>query len=174
MQTLVPIQSLASPFLSSWIKHQDPLTDKLQAFTGTTELHVLVQQWQATSWWDKYVLLIQDEQIFQREIIMKSQDKAYWYARTIIPESCYQVQPDFFKRLEHESIRSLIFDNQEVERVTFSNYPINQSCLEFHWIKYYLPYVEGILWVRVSELLFLNTHSFYLLEILLPELEQLA
>lgn len=174
MQNIVPIISEQPIPLSHWIHHQGPLTDKLQASVGTTALKVLSQQWQSASYWEKQVLLLKNQQVFQREILMTSQDKVYWYAKTIIPQSCYQLDTKFFQRLENESIRTLIFDTKEVHKANRIVYPIDDTCLEFYWLKHYLPESSGIFWVRFSELVFLNTSSFYLVEILLPELEQLG
>ena len=84
------------PTLSSWIHYQQSLTDKLQQATGSANIVLLSQQWVKPSWWDKYLLMIDDPVIFQREITMQSQDVAYWYAKTLIPQQCYDLNPDFF------------------------------------------------------------------------------
>ena len=157
--------------LIPWLRHPHSLTDKLQSLKSSISLQLLFQQWIKPTWWDKYVLSIEDEFIFQREIIMESQHVAYWYARAIIPKSCYDLDQMFFKRLEKESIRNLIFDSQEVHRVDFIAYPVDKECIEFHWANKHLSGVQGKLWVRFAEFSFQNKASFYLLEILSPELE---
>lgn len=157
--------------LSPWIHHQDPLTDKLQAEKGEIQLQLLQQSWQRPDWWTVNLLSITDNLVYQREIIMRSQGVACWYARTIIPESCYRYGEKLFKRLEQESVRNLIFDNAEVHKVQRLSYPVDANCQEFYWVKKHLPNVKGTLWVRYSELSYKNSASFYLLELLLPELE---
>ena len=160
------------PTLSSWIHYQQSLTDKLQQATGSANIVLLSQQWVKPSWWDKYLLMIDDPVIFQREITMQSQDVAYWYAKTLIPQQCYDLNPDFFNRLQQESVRNLVFDCEQVKRVQMLSYPVDINCIEYSWAKKYLPKLETELWVRYSEYSFLDQESFYLLEILLPELAQ--
>lgn len=160
--------------LKDWREYQDSLTDKLQSAKGSVQLELLAQQWIKPTWWDKYLLQISDEFIFQREIMMKHLDIEYWYARTIIPKKCYNLNPDFFKRLEKESIRNLIFNNDKVHRVTMINYPVDDQCIELFWVKKHLKRVESGVWARLSEFSFEHLESFYLIELLFPELEGVA
>lgn len=158
--------------LDQWLKHDKPITDKLLDLTGDAELEVLSLEWGPSRWWDNYALQI-SEDIFQREIFMRSKERIYWYARSVIPRSCWEVAPYFFQRLEQESIRHLIFDEPQVELIERVIYPINDQCLEFHWVKKYLCALQGTLWVRLAKFSFRKTHSFYLIEILFPELKEL-
>lgn len=160
--------------LSEWIHYQDSLTDKLKAITGTIDLELLAQHWVSSSWWDSYILNLKEEQVFQREILMRSQNIEYWYARTIIPYSCYRLNPHFFNRLEKESVRNLIFNTNEVNLVNRICYPVDQRCIEYFWVKKYMTQIEGTLWVRLAEFSFSELESFYLIEILLPELEKIS
>jgi chorismate lyase len=158
--------------LDAWLNHDKSITDKLIQLTGEAELEVLSQQWISAKWWDIHVFLIK-EPIFQREIFMKSKERVYWYARTVIPQSCYRLESDFFKRLEHESIRNLIFNEPKVSLVQKVVYPINPQCIEFHWISNYLNNLHDILWVRLAEYSFTGSSSFYLIEILFPDVRWL-
>jgi chorismate--pyruvate lyase len=160
-------------FLNEWREHQYSLTDKLEQKTGSSSLNLLAQEWVRPSWWDRYLLGIKDESMLQREIIMQHQSQSYWYARTIIPKPCYEQHADFFKRLQQESLRELLFHNPKVQRLQFINYPVDRHCLEFYWVKKYLPAVEDLLWVRLAEFS-LKPFSFYLIEILLPQLQELS
>ena len=160
--------------LKDWRVHQHSLTDKLQALKGSTQLELISQQWIRPTWWDTYLLQINDELIFQREIMMKHQDTDYWYARTIIPQKCYNANPEFFKRLEKESIRNLIFEGNQVQRVTMISYPVDNQCLEFYWVKKNRRTIDGIIWVRLAEFTFEYAESFFLAELLLPELENVS
>ena len=102
--------------LRDWREHQYSLTDKLQEAKGSIQLELISQSWIKPTWWDSYLLQINDELIFQREIMMKHHGTEYWYARAIIPQKCYNLNPEFFKRLGKESIRNLIFnDNNNLE-----------------------------------------------------------
>lgn len=161
-------------FLRDWRDFQYSLTDRLQVAKGDTELEIISQGWIKSTWWDNYLLKINDDLVFQREICMKYSGLEYWYARSIIPSICYNLEPEFFKRLEKESIRNLIFDNNQVDRVQMINYPIDHQCIEFHWVKRHLKNIDGILWLRLAEYSFLKSASFYLVEILLPELENVS
>jgi len=157
--------------LSPWIHYKESLTDQLERLKGSVDLEVLSQDWVATSWWDRLVLQINPQLILQREIMMRSQGVAYWYARTVIPYHCYTVNPKFFQRLEKESIRNLIFGSEEVQRIHFMSYPVDHQCIEFYWVKKYMVQLVKTLWVRYTEYSYQEIGSFYLMEILLPELE---
>lgn len=156
-----------------WLQHNQPITDKLISLTGAAQLELCSQQWTSATFWDVYFLNISEKNIFQREILMKSHEQVYWYARTIIPESCYELEPDFFKRLYHESIRNLIFNEHKVTWIQRKIYPINAQCLEYYWVKQYLSPQPDILWARITEFSFQKKGAFYLLEILFPQLEEL-
>lgn len=173
VQKILKIALPEPALLRIWLHYQQPLTDKLLQSTGSAELAVLEQGWRAPGWWDKYLLQVNDSKLFQREIIMQSHGQVYWYARTLIPKSCYSVQPEFFERLQRESLRHLIYDNPDVTRVGMVHYPVNHHCLEYYWVKKHMPYCAETLWVRMSEFTFMQDQSFYLMEILMPELEQI-
>lgn len=160
--------------LAPWCEHSLSLTDKLKEITGSVQLKLLSQEWTAASWWDKYVLDMTESTIFAREILMSHQEINYWYARSVIPKACYMLDPLFFNRLQHESIRNLIFDEQRVVRTDMVCYPINSQCIEFYWVNKYLNdknrAVCEPLWVRLVEYSFQQQGTFYLIEILFPEL----
>ena len=159
--------------LEAWLHYDKPITDKLQKLTGDAQLELLSQGWINSTAWDAHVLHVQ-EPVLQREIFMKSRFKVYWYARAVIPQSCYDLEPVFFNRLERESIRNLVFDEPKVRLVQKIVYPVNAQCPEFQWIKKQLSSVQEILWVRLAEFSFLQAGSFYLIEILFPDLQELT
>ncbi|QLZ69247.1 chorismate lyase [Legionella sp. PC1000] len=171
--SIFTISAQSSEQLSKWLNYQDSLTDKLQQIKGDAQVELISQYWRNTDWWDNNFLQIQDKLVFQREIIMKSHNVAYWYARSIIPKKCYDLDPTFFGRLENESIKNLIFKEDRVHRVQSINYPIDQQCLEFYWVKRNLDSIDDVLWVRLAEFLFQQKEAFYLAEIMLPELESI-
>ncbi len=167
------VKSNESEFLAEWRDHAGSLTDKLNAVSGSTELNVVLQDWTYTNWWERYFLKIKENNVFLREIIMKSSGVEYWYARTVIPQKCHDENKDFFKRLEQESIRNLIFGEDSVKRLNMICYPIGSENIEYHWINKYITVSGGSLWVRLAEYS-RNNSSFYLIEILLPELENIS
>lgn len=157
-----------------WVGHQDSLTDKLKKSKGSVELKLISQKWVQPTWWDSFSLKIKDKLLFEREIIMSSQNIDYWYARTIIPQKCFDLDPIFFQRLKNESIRNLIFTGDIVQRVQMIDYPINNQCIEYYWIKKHINTFEDSFWVRLAEFSVHQSESFYLMEILLPELENVS
>jgi chorismate lyase len=171
---ITPFKAQCSKQFLEWISYQNPLTDKLQKAKGEATLEFLSQEWKKTDEWSHTLLEIHDELVFQREIIMKSHGVTYWYARSIIPKRCYDIDPSFFDRLQQESIKYLIFGNEQVLRINFVTYPIDSDAFELSWVKKYIENIEGILWVRISEFSFQNLASFYLIEIMLPELGEIA
>ena len=58
-----------------------------------------------------------------------------------------------------------------MHRVQFMVYPIDKQSIEFYWVNKFIPDFEGCAWVRLAEFSIQNSASFFLLEILLPELE---
>lgn len=171
LSAIVPIEDSES--LKEWREYEFSLTEKLEKIAGTTQLVLLSQAWQKISWWDRYLLNLQDHFVFSREIFIRSNEKEYWYARTLIPQKCYDLNPSFFQRLERESVKNLIFGEESVVRLKRVSYRIDAQCIEFHWVSKYLNLASLPLWVRFTEYLFQKTESFYLIEILLPELENL-
>ncbi|MBI2786919.1 MAG: chorismate lyase [Legionella longbeachae] len=173
LHSIFAVNAQSSEQLAQWLYYRDSLTDKLLKIKGEVDLELISQEWVNADWWDKNLLKIQDELVFQREIIMKSQGISYWYARSIIPTQCYNLDPIFFDRLKNESIKNLIFNNGSVQRIHSITYPVDQQCVEFYWVKKYVDSVESILWVRLAEFSFQQSESFYLAEIMLPELESI-
>ena len=169
----IDAQIQVAPGLRDWLYTVKSLTDKLYTQYGSADLTVLSQKWLSPNWWDQHMLGIYETKLLQREILMKSKQVPYWYARSIIPASCYMLNPDFFERLQHESIRNLIFDNEQVERVEMITYSVNQFCLEWYWVSKYVPAIDTPIWLRLIEYRFLSQQSFYVLELLLPELESI-
>lgn len=160
-------------FLKKWRECEESLTDKLKNATGSADLELVFQNWIKSTWWDNNILQIRNDRIFLREIIMKNRGVDCWYARTIIPQRCFNLNTDFFKRLEQESIRNLIFGESKVQRLNMICYPVNGGCIEYYWVKKYIKSMPELLWVRLAEYSFLNKEHFYLIEILLPELESI-
>lgn len=159
--------------IDEWIHYDASLTDKLELLSGDAKVELLSQRWSLPQWWDIHQLNI-NEQIFEREIFMKSYGQIFWYARTVLPKSCYDLDPTFFNRLEKESIRHLIFNEAKVERINRSTYPIDKHCLEFYWIKKYSAHIPDSFAVRCTHLLFQKTKNFYLIEILFPTLQRFS
>jgi chorismate--pyruvate lyase len=166
------LKALCSNHLLEWLHYQSPLTDKLCQEKGEAQLELIAQHWKKPDFWSKNLLNIQDVSIFQREILMKSNQIIYWYARSFIPKKCYDLEPDFFNRLKKESIKNLIFEEDQVQRINSINYPINKECVEFYWVTKYINRRSDILWVRLNEYSYQKKQSFYLIEILFPQLEE--
>jgi chorismate--pyruvate lyase len=160
--------------LSSWLTHDSSLTEKLRAETGNARIEVLEQRWVFPDWWDKNVLKMSPEAVFHREIIMWSNERPCWYARTIIPYECYQRDTLFFNRLESENLGQLIYNNPNVKRTSLLNYPINSQSLEYHWLDRFQHQDAQYLWVRLSTLTLHHSFHFYLVEIFLPGLSEVS
>lgn len=157
-----------------WVNYKQSLTDKLRDMHGDAQIELLSQHWVRTDFWSKSLLDVRDHSVFQREILMKSHDIPYWYARTIIPQRCYDLDTEFFGRLRKESVKNLIFNMEQVKRVNSINYPVDDQCVEFYWVKKYIPTIRDVLWVRIAEFSFMEKESFYLVEIMFPELGEIT
>lgn len=168
------IDTEVPPRLAAWLSCVEPLTDKLKVLTGNACIKLCSQLWTASTWWDRYFLHIDEDSIFQREILMQSNQSTFWYARTVIPQSCYEVESDFFDRLEQESIRNLIYNESRVALTQRMIYSINAQCMEYCLVKNVVSVLPETLWVRLTEFNFQKSSSFYLLEVLFPQLEDLG
>ncbi|KTC78316.1 chorismate--pyruvate lyase family protein [Legionella brunensis] len=156
--------------LLPWLTHELSLTDKLKDECGEASLSVLNQRWEQPNWWDKFVLGLSGKKVIHREIIMSACDTPCWYARTIIPDHCYQANPPFYDRLQKESLGVIVFNTPAVKRNQMIHYPINVSCLEYHWFPSVLTEENSRLWVRLSIFSLAHNATFHLVEILLPGL----
>lgn len=154
--------------LYDWLNYKFSLMDKLQEKVGETSLSVLNQRWQRPTWWDQFVLGIKEAQVIHRNSIISAKDLACWFARTIIPNSCYLANKSFFDRLSQESLGKLVFNTVGLKRSEVFFYPINASCLEYYWLPPALKEATKSLWLRLSVFCFNEKENFYLVEIFLP------
>ncbi len=164
--------------LISWLTWTQSLTEKLRLCAGDASLHVLKHQWEACDDWDKSVLNLHDARAIHREILMRAHQVPCWYARTILPEKTILADEALFDRLKNESLGQLIFQSGRVERCSIKHHVIKPTSLEWAWLPtdVFLNTASGLpihLWCRLSEFaLIASGHRFYLLEVLLPGLEQ--
>lgn len=157
--------------LLPWLTHSESLTEKLVKRTSMpVQLQVLSQQWGAVDSWEKTTLAIQEDRILRREILMLAGGKPCWYARTLIPHTVYEVAPEKFSRLAHESLGQIIFSDAAIHRVLLGYYPIIATSHESWWLRGVASESTDRHWVRFSEISVFSQYQFYLIEILLPEL----
>ena len=165
--------------LLPWLTRDTSLTDHLFALTGEASLQLVSHLWLRSDWWDQYVLSIKQQTLLRREIVMISQKTPCWYARTIAEESTYQAYPEFFARLEHGSLNTLLFKEQLAVRESKVIYSVTKDNLEFYWIKQALSHLhypatilplDCELWGRRSRFLIDGQAPFYLIEFFLPGL----
>ena len=162
------------PCILSWLTYKNSLTDRLNShLKKPARLQRLCQHWTAPSWWDCHVLAIQKESVLHRDIIMWAEEKACWYARTILPISTYHAARSIFDRLENESLGQLIFNEPMIKRIDMLHYAVNKGSLEYFWLKKSLLDVEVLedeYWLRLSSFVVKDAFPFFLVEILLPDL----
>ena len=157
----------------NWLVHPDSITDRLIEKAGEASLMVLAQGFERACAWDKKIFNDVIDKVWCREIVMFAQGEAYWYARTIIPETTYANNQDFFDQLKIQSLGTLIFNSPIVQRKTLTSYVINEKMHEYQWIPESVkPYPTQPLWVRLSHLILHEHFPFYLVEILLPAAER--
>lgn len=173
-QTLLTANAPQPKQLLDWLYCPTSLTEKLQRLTGHAEPELVHQQWVNRTWWDAFLLGCVCKKVFQREILMQSNQHYFWYARTIISEYCYQQHPHFFDRLKKESVKHLIFHNPDIQVNNRVIYSINPQCLEYFWVKRYVPVLANVLWVRLTTFSYRQKGQFFLCEIFLPELERIS
>jgi chorismate lyase len=155
-----------------WLTYVELLTEKLYNQAGNTSMSVLNQSQTTATWWDRYVLKLDFEAVFHREIVTSAWEKPCWYARTIIPMTTYKSHKLLFDKLRFESLGKLIFGNNKIKRESLEYYSINKQDIEFQWLTRDLYKESEILWVRRSVFYLPTNAKFYLVEILLPDLEK--
>lgn len=160
--------------LIPWLFSDTPITNKLHELTGEAKLVLLSQGLISPTPCDKKICHLSDVSLMVREIIMQSHGRTYWYARTLIPSVCYQQDNLFFDRLKNETLRELIYNEPKVRRVNRTIYSVTSNSLEMNWIKPHERILELDYWMRVSEFLFCELETFYLIEIFFPSILELA
>lgn len=170
IENLLTLNLSPPEILQPWLNHYSSLTEKLRTQSGDATLQVLKQVWTQPSWWDKFTLGLAMAPVVHRDILMFSQKKACWFARTVIPESTYQANQTFFDRLSQESLGVIVFSESSIERTAIVPYAIDKNCLEYQWLPASLGEFAEPLWLRLSEFTIAKTSTFYLVEIFLPGL----
>lgn len=166
--TLLPVTCELPPSLLPWLTYKQSLTKRLEEKAGNVCLDVLGQDWSAPDWWDKQVLHVTDEAVLHRQIVMRASNEPCWYARTVIPQTTYDVEKAMFERLNKESLGTLIFEEAKIKRASLFHYPINSLAIEYHWLTENMHCSADVLWARFSIFIIDKVHPFYLVEIMLP------
>lgn len=165
--SLVPPQKLCY-----WLNYPFELTALLKERSGQAELVVLQQCQVKTSWWDKFYLGLKGSLVTHRDILMRSGQKKCWFARSIFPEAIAQNHAALLQRLQHESLGQIIFNTPEISRDEFYYYPVTPSLAEYYWPSAIMQPPPHLLWARFSRFT-IAMESFFLVELLLPELAEL-
>lgn len=160
------------PHLLPWVTYTGYMSEQLRAKSGQAILQVLQQTWEPANTWDQQILSISAEQVLHRDIAMLAWEQPCWFARTILPETTYQEHLALFQRLEHEPLGNLIFHTQSIKRLELRYYPITTQSPEYSWLPKTIDTHQQELWLRLSVFQVQNAELFYLVEILLPALEQ--
>jgi chorismate--pyruvate lyase len=169
-KTVLPIKNQTPEALLPWLTHQDSLTELLKSKAGDARLALLRQAWDAPNWWDKQTFVLDDSPLIHREILMWAHKDPCWYARTIIPQATYQLEPAFFDRLQSEPLGALIFNEDKIKRIALTPYPISKETIEYHWVTPHITPLGEYLWARQSLFTFCEEGFFCLIEIFLPAL----
>ena len=172
IKNILPITAEPPLPMAEWLHYPYSLTDRLIEKAGNVSLVVLGHDWALPTWWDKQVLDITALRVMRREIMMYAHAEACWYARTIIPSSTIEADAAFFNRLQQESLGALIFNEPKIKRENIHIYPINEQCIEYHWVHASLSPLPAVLWARWCEYRLNETFPFFLIEIMLPVLQR--
>ena len=158
-------------YLLPWLSCTSYLTKKLHAKSGHTRLQVCQEIWEPANAWDKEVLVLGSQQVLHRDILMYAREYPCWFARSVLPEKTFQSHHSLFQRLESEPLGNLIFENDDIQRLRLQTYCIQPGDSEYSWLPKTIQ-TQQILWLRSSIFQVESTDCFYLIEILLPDLER--
>lgn len=159
--------------LFPWLIHQASMTDKLMGITGDAQLSLLHQGWTRAGFWEQQVLGLEDESLIHREVLISSNQKPCWYARTIIPKKTFDKHSALFARLKTQSLGCLIFTEPTISRKQHLYYPVHSNSCEYSWLPSSLNLGNNPLWARVAIYSIAEMSYFCLVEILLPTLGEL-
>lgn len=145
--------------LRSWLVYPHRLTERLIEVAGEASLQVL-HQGDVNQYW-------------QREIMIMAHGEACWYARTLVPQSTYLDNQDFFDQLKTKSLGDLIYNSTMVQRRSLLHYPIGRTAQEFQWLPAAIQQTcHHALWVRSSSFMLREKDPFYLKELFLPAMQR--
>lgn len=156
--------------LLSWLDCESFLTKKLEDYTGHAQLKILEQFSAQTNEWERSILGVHDPVLWRRNILMFSEKKACWYARTVIPDTTYNANRSLFARLKNETLGHLIFSDSQITRTSMNKYEIDPACEEYNWMSPEISQSESVLWMRRSTFYIHKQWPFFLMEIFLPDL----
>ena len=160
------------PCLLPWLSYQRYLSKKLEAKAGQTELQVIQQTWLAqASAWDQERLALGPEAVLHRDSLILAHQRPCWFARTILPRATYDSHLSLFERLNKEPLGNLIFRTEAVQRLRLEHYSIEAGSVEYDWLPKAIDTQQKLLWLRCSTFQVKDAELFYLVEILLPDLE---
>ena len=172
--------------LLEWLSCKTFMMAQLKAKTGDAHLKVIQQIWEPMNDWDRSRMLEHNEPVLHRDVVVSSWQQPCWFARTILPRPTYTAHLSLFERLEHEPLGNLIFYSPLIQRVSLAYYAIEKDSVEYSWLPNTINTQQQRLWLRYasfevnnSDLLVDGNESvatcqrlfFYLVEILLPHLE---
>lgn len=156
--------------LFPWLTYPDELSAKLRSMAAEVQLTLLNQAWMPAGWWATSVLGLTSAPVVQRDVLISAEHNPCWQGRTLIPQPTWVNNTAFFERLRHQSLGSLVFYNDRVERVRTHYYAVDATCLEYYWPDKALTASESLLWMRLSEFVISKQYPFNLTEIFLPGL----
>lgn len=144
--------------LMSWLSHASSLTAKAQEKGHEVKVSVLSQQWCG--------------RLFQRQIVMMSDEQPWWYGQTLIPYQTYQLRSMAFSSLANNPLGTILYRDPSIYLV--QRHSIVLCADEFtHSIGKLFLYDElesnQLLWGRAS-IFNIENQPLYLKEIFLPEM----
>ncbi len=159
-------------YLLPFLTDSGSLTKKLKLITGDATVKVISREMKSLDWWSQFYLKLECETLFQREIIMTSNNYSCWYARSYVPSSTWYVYATFFEQLANKNLGDMLFDNPLVQRVSSKYFSIDNMDLPYYWIPKDVMKYDHQLWLRLSVFSICEQGVFYLIELFLPELEK--
>lgn len=146
--------------LYDWLMHQEAITEKLKAYSPSVKMTILSHDWR----------MADEKRVMVRDIIMEAGASVCWFARTRIPQSTYQADPDFFGRLTQEPLSHLIYHEVRVVRQVMHTVSLSADHPVYQWVDASWHENEAVLWARFSTFYLDQIYPFYLIEIYLPGL----
>ena len=159
--------------LKPWLLTSESLTKRLRASLPDVSINLLNANWDNTTWWDKYILNIQYERAYIRQVIISSATNQCWFARTVIPQATYEKRASLFANLSSKSLGDVLFHDKSFKRQQLAFYPVTSSDIEYHWAMAYSSHsIAKQLWVRRSVFM-VEGEALYILEVFLPSFVKL-
>lgn len=160
--------------LMAWLIHPGSFMRRLKAHgIAQAKVQIVHQGWQYPSRDERKCLLLGERRYaWVREVLIRSHERVWMFARTVIPASTLTGAEQRLKHLKGRALGSVLFKNPGVWRSDFDWVCLEAKHLAFKQLEHYVPLAADAVWGRRSQF-YLHDKPLLLEEFFLPDLEKM-